>query len=101
MDSYIARIYQEFEDAGGQLIDKMDELGPKSGNYRTLARTNIKDKTITFYKGTEVQDVIEELLHFKQATKAGVWGQKFRPELVDAWEGQVDNLLHNLGMIPR
>ena len=96
---YIARNTRLLEQNGGRIIELSDQLGPVVDGARSLARTNFKDKVIYLFKGATQQDLIEELLHFRQALKEGVWGGVADKALIAAWEKAVDTLFGNLGMI--
>ena len=87
-----------FRKAGGKVVP-LDEIGPNGG--KTLARINFKDKVIYTFRGSEKQDLVEELLHFRQSQKAGYWGRGGVPQSVlDLWESQVDIVFKNLGFVP-
>lgn len=85
----------------GKIIDLPDVVGPNNG--RTLARINFKDKIIYLFKGADVQDRVEELLHFRQAKNAGYWGTAgdIPGGVIDDWEEGVDHLFRNLGFVPK
>ncbi|MFV0444213.1 MAG: hypothetical protein ACK5Q5_11650 [Planctomycetaceae bacterium] len=105
VDDYIARATKLFEEAGGKIIRNG---GPApttvidGKTYKTLGRMNYNNKTITLYDGHQIQDVVEELAHFKQAMRDGYWGSATPlPESVRGlWEKQIDTLFSNLGFVP-
>ena len=106
IDNYIASARKAFEEAGGTFIEHagpapFKEIGGKI--YRVLGNMNYEKKVINLYDGHEIQDVVEELVHFRQAVRDGFWGtsQKMTAANRGFWESQIDNLFHNLGFIPR
>jgi hypothetical protein len=99
IQKYIDESTELFRRADGRFID-VDGPGPNGG--LTLARINFKDKIIYRFRGAEIQDTVEELLHFRQAQKAGLWGRGgVSKTMLELWETQVDNLFRNLGFVPR
>jgi hypothetical protein len=99
IQKYIDESTELFRRAGGRFID-VDGPGPNGG--LTLAQINFKDKIIYRFRGAEIQDTVEELLHFRQAQKAGLWGRGgVSKTMLELWETQVDNLFRNLGFVPR
>jgi hypothetical protein len=88
-----------FHKASGKVI-RLDQIGPNAG--KTVAQINFKNKIIYTFRGSTQQDLVEELLHFRQAQKAGYWGRGGVPKsMLDLWERQVDTLFKNLGFVPQ
>jgi hypothetical protein len=103
IQTYIDDTKVLFGKAGGEIIPLPNQIGPNAG--RTVAQINLKDKKIYLFKGSEKQDLVEELLHFRQANKGGYWGKGGVPDELGGpngiWEKQVDTLFKNLGFVPR
>lgn len=100
IQTYIDDSLELFHKAGGKIVDLPNTLGPNAG--RTVARINFKDKIIYRFKGAEIQHTVEELLHFRQAQRSGIWGKGGATDaMLELWERQVDTLFGNLGFVPR
>lgn len=101
IDGYIARSSKLFSDAGGTFVPNP---GPAPGVFnRTFGRMNYNKKTIELFDGHEIQEVVEELAHFRQSVRDGYWGTDrviSESERID-WEKQIDLLFKTLGFVPR
>jgi hypothetical protein len=105
VDDYIAKNLKLFEQAGGTIIRNAGPAPTKvidGVTYRTLGNLNYRQKVIKLYDGHEIQDVVEELAHFRQAVRDGLWGtSKPLGSRRELWEAQIDNLFKHLGFVPR
>ena len=103
---YVAENRALFQQEGGT-FSQPGTLGPvkiiDGQPYRVMAKINTATKTITLYSGWRTQDLVEELVHFRQAVRDGFWGaRRAIPQGVkDLWEQQADNVFKALGMTPR
>ena len=65
----------------------------------TFARIYPELKKSVMYYNYRIQDLVEELGHFRQAVRDGAWGVGQMPRLSQLWESQIDNLFQALGMV--
>jgi hypothetical protein len=98
VDRYIAETTKLFEASGGKFI-----IGGPRPSPRVLGRMTPGEKLIHLYDGHDIQDLVEELGHFRQSVRDGYYGVKGGiPQATrDLWEAQIDILFSNLGMVPR
>jgi hypothetical protein len=105
VDDYVAESLRLFEQAGGTIIRNAGPAPTRvidGVTYKTLGNMNYSKKLIRLYDGHEIQDVVEELAHFRQAVRDGLWGTTQPLGSRRAiWESQIDVLFDSLGFVPR
>jgi hypothetical protein len=105
VDDYVAENLRLFEEAGGTINRNAGPAPTRvvdGETYKLLGNMNYSKKLIRLYDGHEIQDVVEELAHFRQAVRDGLWGTT-QPlgSRRKIWESQIDVLFDSLGFVPR
>ncbi|MFV0442123.1 MAG: hypothetical protein ACK5Q5_00980, partial [Planctomycetaceae bacterium] len=99
---YIKDNLARLKEAGGKIV--YGGTSPKGPRH--MGNMNPGERVITLYENLQIQDLVEELAHFRQAQRDGYWGVKkpIPAELSHPtkglWELQIDELFKNLGMVP-